>query len=185
MFGSPKARRLLIDGFLWVVVAFCIWFMLTRHFVAFFAVSGRWQTPGISRVQVARVQVDPEDSQTDILIMLQKDGSQKITRLLKKELIGIKPDDVLWLIHPPYVSVVASPPAYRFSMIRLVTVFPEFFILLSGTLLVLRFRGRLGRPHDAYEGSKKPTVTYTVPDPESWGRSSQFISKRNQENKNS
>ena len=185
MFGSPKTRRMAIDVLLWVVIAFCIWFSLTRHFVAFFATSGRWQMPSISRVQVGSVQKDPDNFYTDRLIMVEKDGSQKVTRLLKKELVGVKPGDKLWLIRPPYVTIVASTPAYRFSPIRLVTEFPEVFLLICGSWLFFRFRKRLGKPFDAYEGSEKTNATYIVPDPESWGRSRQFIKKNDQEDDSS
>jgi len=180
MFNSSKARRLAIDGLLWTVIALCIWFILTRHFVALFAVSGRWQIPGISRVYVGRVQHDPNDAFKDILITVKKDGTQRVERLLKKDLIGVQPGDTIWLIHTPYVTVT-SPPSYRFAFWRLFTEFPEFFMLTSGVWLFFRFRSRLGKPFDAYEGSKKPAVTYVVPSPDSWGHSKLLIEKKKQD----
>jgi len=179
MLISPKAWRILIDGFLWVVIAVCIWFMLTKHFVAFFAVSGRWQTPGFSRVHVGSVQRDQDSSFTDFLISVNSDGSQKLDRLLKEELTGVQPGDAIWLIHAPYVTIT-SPPSYRFTLFRLVMEFPEFFALVCGCWLFSRFRGRLGKPFDAYEGNKKPTVTYVDPSPDSWGRSKSIIAKKDQ-----
>ena len=181
MLISPQVKRIAVDGLLWLVIAFCTWFMLTRHFVAFFAVSGRWQMPGISKAYVGRVQRDPDNTFTDMLIIANKDGSQKIERLLKEELAFVDPGDTLWLIHPPYVTLT-SPPSYRFSLFRLLTEFPEIFFLASGFWLFVRFRSRLGRPFDAYEGNKAPSVTYVAPSPESWGRSKRVIEgKRNQE----
>jgi len=167
---SPKARRILVDGLLWTMLAFCAWFMLTRHFVAFFATEGRWQAPGIVRVNVGRVERDPNNSFTDTLITVNKDGSQSVTRLPKEELLGVDPGDQLWLIRAPYVTVT-SPPCYRFSVFRLITEFPEMFFLICAYWLFARFRSRLGRPFDAFEGSKKPTVTYKDPSPDSWGHS--------------
>ena len=179
MFDYPKARRMLIDGLLWAVIAFCIWFILTKHFVAFFAVSGRWQMPGFSRAHVGHVQRDPDSNFTDFLITVNKDGSQKLDRLLKEELAGVKPGDTIWLIHTPYVTVT-SPPSYRFTFFRLVTEFPEFFALIFGSWLFTRFHSRLGKPFDAYEGPRKPTITYVDPSPDSWGRSKSVITKKNQ-----
>ena len=173
----PTAKRTLIDGALWIAIAFCSWFLLTRHFVAFLAVSGRWQLPGVSRVHVGHVQRDPDSSFTDVLITVRKDGSQGVTRLLKEELLGVRPGDTLWLIHPAYVTV-NIPPRYRFKPFRLVTEFPEIFFLVCGCWLFARFRSRLGKPFDAYEGTEKPTVTYIAPSPDSWGRSKQFIKKK-------
>jgi hypothetical protein len=180
-FISPKARRLAIEGFLWVMIALCTWFSLTRHFIVFLAVSGRWQMPGIVRVNVGHVQRDQDDFNTDILITVKRDGSQKMHRLLKKELVGVKPGDKIWLIIPPYVSTFAAPPCYRFGIFRLVVEFPELFLLLSASWLFARFRNRLGKPFDAYESTSKPSATKSVPDPESWGRSKQFIPKKDQD----
>jgi hypothetical protein len=158
--------------------------MLTRHFVAFFAVSGRWQMPTISRVYVGHVQRDPDSTFTDVLISVKKDGNQRMDRLLKEELVGVDPGDTLWLIRTPYVTVT-SPPCYRFSFFRLVTEFPEIFFLICVYWLFARFRSRLGKPHDAYEGSEKPTVTYEVPAPESWGRAKLLIEKKKNQGINS
>jgi hypothetical protein len=180
MFNSPKTRRTAIDGFLWIVIAFCIWFLLTRHFVAFFAVSGRWQMPGISRVYVGHVQHDSNDAFKDVLITVNKDGSQEVSRLLKEELIGVQPGDTIWLIHTPYVTVT-SPPSYRLTFFRLITEFPEIFLLISGCWLFFRFRNHLGKPFDAYEGPKKATVTYVIPSPDSWGRSKLLIKNKDQD----
>lgn len=171
---------MLIDGLLWTVIAFCTWFLLTRHFVAFFAVSGRWQLPSISRVYVGRVQHDPQDAFKDILITVNKHGSQRVERLLKEELTDVQPGDTIWLIHTPYVTVT-SPPSYRFAFFRLFTEFPEIFMLISGCWLFFRFRSRLGKPFDAYEGSKKVAVTYIVPSPDSWGHSKLLIKKKDQD----
>jgi hypothetical protein len=168
---------MLIDGLLWAVLAFCAWFMLTRHFVAFFAVSGRWQVPGIVRVNVGRVERDANNSFTDSLIVVNKDGSQSVTRLAKDDLAGVQPGDSVWLIRTPYVTVT-SPPCYRFSPMRLATEFPEVPFLLCAAWLFVRFRSRLGRPFDAFEGSKKPTVTYRDPSPDSWGHSRLVIGGR-------
>jgi hypothetical protein len=167
---SPMVRRIFIDGLLWVVLVFCAWFMLTRHFVAFFAVSGRWQAPGLLSVNVGRVERDPNDSFTDTLIIVNKDGSQGVTRLLKEELADVEPGSRIWLLRTPYVTVT-SPPYYRFSFSRLVTEIPEVFFLIAAIWLFMRFRSRLGRPFDAFEGTKKPTVTYKDPPPDSWGHS--------------
>ena len=181
MFESPVVKRIVIDGLLWVVIAVCCWFALTRHFVAFFAVSGRWQTPGVSRVYVGRVQENTNDTFNNFLITVNKDGSQKVSKLFKKELIGVKPGDKIWLIHPPFVAL-AEPSSYRFTILRLFKEFSEIFLLISGCWLFLRFRSRLGKPYDAYEGPKKATaVTYVVPDPNSWGRSKLLINEKNQE----
>jgi hypothetical protein len=163
-------RRILMDGLLWVAVVFCAWFMLTRHFVAFFAVSGRWQMPALMHVNVGRVERDNNDSFTDVLIIVNSDGSQGVTRLLKEELLDMEPGSKMWLIRTPYVTVT-SPPCYRLSLFRLVTELPEFFFLVSAFWLFMRFRSRLGRPFDAFEGTKKPTVTYKDPSPDSWGHS--------------
>jgi hypothetical protein len=132
-------------------------------------------------VLVGRVDKDRDDPFTDRLITVNKDASQSVTRLLKEELSDVKPGDTIWLIRPPYVTVVASVPAYRFSLGRVVTVFPEFFLLACAGWLFARFRSRLGRPFDAYEGGEKPSTTYVVPDPDSWGRSSRFIKGKGQE----
>jgi hypothetical protein len=171
---SPKVRRILLDGLLWALLAFSAWFALTRHFVAFFAASGRWQAPGILRVNVGRVERDPNDSFTDTLITVNKDGSQGVARLAKEELVGVQPRDRVWLIRAPYVTVT-SPPYHRFSFFRLATEFPEVLFLVCAGWLFARFRGRLGRPFDAFEGAKAPTVTYKVPPPDSWGRSRRVI----------
>jgi hypothetical protein len=176
MFNFTKLRRIAIDGLLWVTITFCVWFMLTRHFVAFFAISGRWQMPGISCVYVGRVQHDTDSTFTDTLITVKKDGSQKVERLLKEELFGVEPGVTLWLIRSPYVTVT-SPPCYRLSFFRLLTEFPEIFFLIAAGCLFLRFRSRLGKPFDAYEGTKKPTITYVDPSPDSWGRSERFVNK--------
>jgi hypothetical protein len=168
-----------MDGLIWAALAFCAWFMLTRHFVAFFAISGRWQVPGIVRVNVGRVERDPNNSFTDSLITVDKDGSQGVTRLAKEELVGVQPGDDIWLIRAPYVTVT-SPPCYRFSLFRLVTEFPEALFLICAGWLFARFRSRLGRPFDAFEGNRAPTVTYQVPSPESWGRSRHVIKNKGQ-----
>jgi hypothetical protein len=177
MFYRSRGWRIAIDGFLWAAIALCAWFLLTRHFVALLAATGRWQRPGISRVQVGQVQRDANDVFTDVLITVGKDGKQKMTRMAKKELFGVEPGDKIWIIRPPYVSVGAFPPAYRFSLSRLVMEFPEIFLLICGTWLFMRFKSRLGKPFDEYVGAKKPTSSYVVPAPESWGRSKNFIRK--------
>ncbi|MCL1894500.1 MAG: hypothetical protein FWG02_09770 [Holophagaceae bacterium] len=186
MFNSRKARRIAIDAFLWVVIFFCTWMTLTRHFIAFWAVSGRWQVPSIRQVHVGHVQKLPysEDPSFDRLITVNADGSQKVYRLLKEELYGVQGGDNIWLINSPYVALAgkASPPTFRFSVPNLFLVFPEVFLLICGFWLFLRFRSRLGKPYDAYEGSKKPTTTYVVPPPDSWGRSRLFIGKKDQDN---
>jgi len=180
MFNSPKVWQIVIDGLLWAFIVFCVWFMLTKHFVAFFAVSGRWQMPGFSKVHVGSVQRDINSTFTDFLITVNADGSQKIDRLFKEELVGVKPGDKIWLIHPPFVTVT-SPPSYRFTPFRLVMEFPEIFALICGSWLFARFRSRLGKPFDAFEGTRKPTVTYVDPSPDSWGRSKNIIAKKDQD----
>jgi hypothetical protein len=79
------------------------------------------------------------------------------------------------------VTAFSSPPYYRFGVIRLVKEFPELFLMLGGFWLFSRFRSRLGKPYDAYEGTEKPSTTYVVPDPESWGRSKQFFQNKDQD----
>ena len=181
MFNSRKARRIAIDAFLWVFVTFCTWQTLTRHFVAFWAVSGRWQVPSIRQVHVGHVQKMPysDDPSYDRLITVNKDGSQKVYRLLKEDLYGVREGDKIWLINSPYVALGgrASPPTFRFSISKLFFVFPEVFLLLGGGWLFIRFRSRLGKPFDAYEGPAKNTTTYVVPPPDSWGRSKLFVEK--------
>jgi hypothetical protein len=182
MFYRTKAWRIAIDGFLWAAIALFAWFLLTRHFVALLAATGRWQRPGISRVLVGQVQRDTNDVFTDVLITVDKDGRQKATRLPKEELFGVEPGEKLWIIWPPYVSVGTSPPTYRFSLGRLVMEFPEIFLLICCTWLFMRFKSRLGKPFDEYVGPTKPTSNYVAPSPESWGRSKNFINKGQDEN---
>jgi hypothetical protein len=177
----PMTRRVAVEGALWVLMALCTWFSLTRHFIVLLAVSGRWQAPGVMRVTVGHVQRDLDDFNTDILITVKKDGSQKMHRLLKDELVGVKPNEKIWLIRPLFVTAFSSPPYYRFGIFRLVQEFPELFLLLGGYWLFARFRSRLGKPYDAYEGAEKPSTTYVVPDPESWGRSRQFFQNKDQD----
>jgi len=175
MFFRTRAWRVVVDGFLWAAIALCTWFLLTRHFVALLSATGRWQRPGVSRIVVGNVQRDANDAFTDTLIFVNKEGKQKMTRLAKEELYGLEPGEKIWIIIPPYVSVGAFPPAYRFSLHRLVMEFPEIFLLICCTWLFMRFKSRLGRPFDEYAGPKKPTSSYVVPAPESWGRSKNFI----------
>ena len=141
--------------------------------------------PSICKVHVGHVQKIPyaEDPNYDRLITGKEASKQKVYRLLKEDLYGIKPDDEIWLINSPYVALEgrASPPTFRFSIPNLVMVFPEVFLFISGCWLFIRFRSRLGRPFDAYEGPSKPTSTYVVPSPDSWGRSKLLIEKKNQE----
>ncbi|MCL1894837.1 MAG: hypothetical protein FWG02_11525 [Holophagaceae bacterium] len=183
MLNSPKSRRILLDTILWLVVALCTWFALTRHFLASWVVSGRWQVPSIVRVHVGSVEKIPsaDDFYFDRLIVVKKDGSQKIYRLLKEQLYGVQPEDNIWLINSPFVAGNASPPTFRFSIPKLFIVFPEFFLLVCGCWLFFRFRSRLGKPFDEYEGPAKPTSTYVVPSPDSWGRSKNFINKKDHE----
>jgi len=114
---------------LWAAVCAIGWLMAIQAFMVLLHSLGTWHRPGITQVQVLRVDQDENSSFTDYVLV--KVGEEERTLcMLKKEAAELRADEEVWVLNNYYATPL-RPAQFRLTPLRLLVEYPEPLLILA------------------------------------------------------
>ena len=152
--SSNTWRWAAITG-LWVLVASLGFVVLVQAMLVFFAPFGKWQMPGVSKVEIMLVERDEQGRITG-KVQARRGGRERTLILAKGECLKIEAEEEVWILDNYYAGG-ARPDQFLLTPLRLLTEYPEPLLLLA--LLGIR-RLRRAQIKAAKEVTDKPRAVW-------------------------
>lgn len=119
---------------LWGIVATVGFVVMVQAMLVFFAPFGKWQRPGIAKVEITNIERDEQGHITG-RVLARKDDGDRILVLSKEECLKIEAGEEIWVLEN-YFTGGARPNQFLVTPQRLFMEYPEPLILLA--LMVIR-----------------------------------------------
>jgi hypothetical protein len=139
---------------LWALVGAVGWLMAIQAFMVLIHASGRWQVPGIARVEVLHIERDEDSTFTDNLVV-RRGGRERSLVLLKRECEDVQAGDVIWLLDNYYATPL-RPAQFRLTPFRFLVEYPEPLLILA---LIGIWRIRRAQKRDQEKPPTTPKIT--------------------------